>query len=103
VGEVFGNMQLKSDLGMRLSTELRRAISFNTEPIKLVLDTLSNIRGSFDMIESEIRRLFAIQFTNSNLTFDRANMLRFVDGLSFYIRYVRRLLLNSISLGSLRG
>ncbi|MFO5854406.1 hypothetical protein [Klebsiella pneumoniae] len=97
VGEVFGNMQLKSDLGMRLSTELRRAISFNTEPIKLVLDTLSNIRGSFDMIESEIRRLFAIQFTNSNLTFDRANMLRFVDGLSFYIRYGRKLLLNLIA------
>lgn len=97
VGEVFGTMQLKSDLGMRLSTELRRAISFNTEPIKLVLDTLSNIRGSFDMIESEIRRLFAIQFTNSNLTFDRANMLRFVDGLSFYIRYGRKLLLNLIA------
>ncbi|MFO5979487.1 hypothetical protein ACLBSL_32915, partial [Klebsiella pneumoniae] len=49
------------------------------------------------MIESEIRRLFAIQFTNSNLSFDRANMLRFVDGLSFYICYGRKLLLNLIA------
>lgn len=93
VREVFSNVELKSNLAKRMEQILRRNINFNQPALLLMLGSMENIRGNFEVIRKEIRSLFSIQFTNSNLTFDRANLLKFVEGLAFYIRFSRKYLL----------
>ncbi|BEG72733.1 virion structural protein [Pseudomonas phage PA1C] len=93
VREAFQGIPLKSNLAKRMENVLRRGITFNQPAIDLMLGSLDNIRGNFEVIRKEIRSLFSIQFTNTNLTFDRANMLKFIEGLAFYIRFGRKYLL----------
>lgn len=97
IREAFQGRQLKSNIAKRMEITMRRGINFNSPAIDLVLNSLDNVRGNFEVIRKEIRSLFSIQFTNSNLTFDRANMLKFIEGLAFYIRYGRKYMLFLIS------
>lgn len=93
VREAFGATPLKSMFARKVETTMRRSINFNSSALDLILHSLENLRGNFEVIRKEVRSLFSIQFTNSNLSFDRANMLKFIEAMAFYIRYGRKFIL----------
>lgn len=102
IEDTLAKQPIKSDIGARLETDLHRNVNFNGNPYDLLLRALRNLPSNFETLEKEIRRLFTVQFTNSNLTFNRANILRYVDGLSFFIRYARKLFLIAIAQESMK-
>jgi len=93
VREAFAGVPKKSILGKRMDTVARRYISFSGDSLTLVLNNLTNIRSSFDIIEKDVKTAFSVQFTNNNMSFERANVLKFIEALAFYIRYARKYLL----------
>lgn len=86
-------MDTKSQLGQKYVGAMSRAVNFRGNFLELFFKSLENARASLSTVVAEIRRLFAFQFTNTNLTIQRANILKFVDALSFYIRWGRKFML----------
>lgn len=97
----FQSVEMKSMLAKRMDTVTRRYVSFNGNSFGLILNNLSNIRGVFDIIEKDVKSAFSVQFTNTNMSFERANVLKFIDALAFYIRYARKYMLFVIAQESL--
>lgn len=93
VRETLGGKQPASILGKRMDTVTRRFVSFNGSSLNLILNNLTNIRGYFELLERDIKSAFSVQFTNTNMSFERANVLKFIEALAFYIRYARKYLL----------
>lgn len=93
VRAAFQSVEMKSMLAKRMDTVTRRYVSFNGNSFGLILNNLSNIRGVFDIIEKDVKSAFSVQFTNTNMSFERANVLKFIDALAFYIRYARKYML----------
>lgn len=84
---------MKSMLNKRMDTVTRRFVSFNGDSIQLILKNLTNIRGYFELLERDVKSAFSVQFTNNSMSFERANVLKFIEALAFYIRYARKYLL----------
>lgn len=101
IREAFTGVQMKSMLMKRMDTVHRRYVNFNGNSLGLILNNLSNIRSSFDIIEKDVRTAFSVQFTNNNMSFERANVLKFIEALAFYIRYARKFMLFAIAQESL--
>lgn len=97
VRQAFNELQLKSMLMKRMDTTQRRYISFTGNSLGLILNNLSNVRNCFDIIEKDVKSAFSVQFTNTNMSFERANVLKFIEALAFYIRYARKFLLFAIA------
>lgn len=93
VREAFNGVPKKSMLAKRMDLVTRRYVSFNGDALNLLLNNLTNIRSSFDIIEKDVKSAFSVQFTNTNMSFERANVLKFIEALAFYIRYARKYLL----------
>lgn len=93
VRDAFAGKPLKSMLNKRMDTATRRFVSFQGDSLQLIIRNLTNIRGYFELLERDVKTAFSVQFTNSNLTFERANILKFIEALAFYIRYARKYLL----------
>jgi hypothetical protein len=89
---IVGNVG-KSNMAARYRAALQRRVNTQGDPMVYLFASLRNLPSNFQVIEAEIKRLFAFQFTNTSLTVNRANVLRYVDALSFYIQYARKLLL----------
>lgn len=83
----------KSTLSKRMDTVARRYISFQGDSVPLILNNLTTIRGYFDLLDKDVKSAFSVQFTNTNMSFERANVLKFIEALAFYIRYARKYLL----------
>jgi hypothetical protein len=101
VREAFAGVPMKSMLMKRMDTTHRRYVSFQGNSLGLILNNLSNIRSSFDIIEKDVKTAFSVQFTNNNMSFERANVLKFIEALAFYIRYARKFMLFAIAQESL--
>lgn len=97
VRAAMGTMEFKSMLMKRMDTTMRRYVSFNGNSFGLILNNLANLRNSFDIIEKDVKSSFSVQFTNSNMTFERANVLKFIEAVAFYIRYGRKFMLFAIA------
>lgn len=93
VREAFIGKTMKSMINKRMDTTTRRYVNFNGDSLQLVLNNLTNIRGYFELLERDVKTSFSVQFTNTNMSFERANVLKFIDALAFYIRYARKYLL----------
>lgn len=83
----------KSILGKKMDTTTRRFVSFQGDALPLILNNLTNIRGYFEPLERDVKAAFSVQFTNTNMSFERANVLKFIEALAFYIRYARKFIL----------
>lgn len=97
VRTAFDTVQPKSVLVKRMDTITRRYVSFQGNSFSLVLNNLANIRNAFPIIEKDVRTAFSVQFTNNNMSFERANVLKFIEALAFYIRYGRKFILFAIA------
>lgn len=93
VREILLEMPTKSQLGQKYAAAMQRSVNFRGNFLELFFKSMENARGSLTVVYNEIRRLFGFQFTNTNLTIQRANLLKFVDALSFYIRWGRKFIL----------
>lgn len=101
VRESLAGKPLKSVLNKRMNTVMHRHVNFQGESLHLILNNLTNIRGYFEPLERDIKSAFSVQFTNVNLSFDRANVLKFIEALAFYIRYARKYILFLVAQESL--
>lgn len=97
VRSAFAPLQMKSVLMKRMDTVTRRFVGFQGNSFNLILNNLSNVRNAFPIIEKDVRTAFSVQFTNSNMSFERANILKFIEALAFYIRYGRKFILHAIA------
>jgi hypothetical protein len=93
VRDALSAFPTKSTLAGKMDDTLRRTVNYRGQSLAMILDSLDNMRSNFEIVKKEIRSLFSIQFTNTALTFDRANMLKFVEAMNFYTRYGRKYLL----------
>lgn len=93
VREAFSGIPMKSTLSKRMDTVMRRFVSFNGGSFSLILNNLSNVRSYFDIIEKDVKAAFSVQFTNSNMSYERANVLKLIEALAFYIRYGRKFMM----------
>ena len=93
VRETFQGKPMKSTLNKRMDTITRRFVSFSGDSLPLILNNLTNIRGYFELLERDVKSAFSVQFTNTNMSFERANVLKFIEALAFYLRYARKYLL----------
>lgn len=73
--------------------QVKSTVNMQGDPVSNMFDTLDDIAGYFDVLINEIRTLFSIQFTNTNISYRRAYILNFVDALSFYVRYARKFMM----------
>lgn len=93
IEEVFAGYTFKSKLMKDYDTQLRKTVNVSKSSFNVMIASLGNIRDNLDVITNEARALFSIQFTNENLTFNRATVLKYVDAVNFYVRYARKFLL----------
>lgn len=93
VKDVFSGVKLNSPLYRRLDQSFRRFINFNGTTLDVIIRSLENVGGLFDIVRKEIRSLFSVQIATSALSFQRVQLLEFIEGLAFYIRYGRKILM----------
>lgn len=93
VRDMVLSIDLKSQIAQKYIGQMQRTVNFRGNFFELFFKSLENARAGLATVVQEIRRLFAFQFTNTNLTVQRANILKFVDALNFYIRYGRKFML----------
>lgn len=93
VRELMLTIDVKSQIGKKYIDTMARTVNYRGNFLELFFRSLENARSSLATVVLEIRRLFAFQFTNTNLTIQRANILKFVDALNFYIRWGRKFML----------
>uniref|UniRef100_A0AB39CCV0 Virion structural protein n=1 Tax=Pseudomonas phage RVTF4 TaxID=3236931 RepID=A0AB39CCV0_9VIRU len=93
VRDLLLSADMKSQIGQKYVSAMARTVNFRGNFLELFFKSLENARASLATVVAEIRRLFAFQFSNTNLTIQRANILKFVDALSFYIRWGRKFML----------
>lgn len=95
--ELLLGMEHKSFLYKAYADQVGRSINYRGDPLQLFFESLSNVRANMEVLQETIRNLFSFQFTNTGLTFNRANVLKYLEALNFYIRYGRKFLLFMIA------
>lgn len=93
VQNTFVGVALKSNLFKRFETSVKRNINTNQHPLALVFNSLEDLDTVINTVKKEIKANMGIQFTNKSLSFSKANTIKLVDGLGFYVKYSRRFLL----------
>lgn len=93
VRDLILSIEVKSQIGQKYIGSMQRTVNYRGNFLELFFKSMETVRGNLGLVVQEIRRLFAFQFTNTNLTINRANILKYVDALSFYIRWGRKFML----------
>lgn len=91
--EVFSQMSLKSVLNRKIQMAFSKRYNGNKPAVLSLLSSIKVVRGNFDTLKAETKSLFAIQFTNVNLSFSRASLLKYIEAVAFYLRYTRKMAL----------
>lgn len=96
--ETFGSFEFKSQLYKQFAQALSRHVNYgNNNPVLLVIDSLDQLQRNYPFLEKEVRRLFSIHITTANITYDRVTLLRYIEGIAFYLRYARKFFLNLVA------
>jgi len=96
--ETMQGFEYRSPLNKAFNSQFAKVVNHGRNvPIVLVLDSLDQLQSNYPFLEKEIRRLFSIQFTTTAISYDRVNMLRYIESIAFYVRYARKLLLNIVA------
>lgn len=97
IQEVFADQTLKSRYAGELTKALRKRIMFQGNGIDILIQSLEQLDNNIPLIEKEIKRLFSFQFTPEKLTYNRANLMRYIESASFYVRYFRKMSLRLVA------
>lgn len=93
VRDLILSIEIKSQIGQKYIGDMSRTVNFRGNFLELFFKSMETVRGNLGLVVQEIRRLFAFQFTNTNLTINRANILKYVDAVNFYVRWGRKFML----------
>lgn len=93
----FLGYNFQSKLYQDLAAQLRRHVKFNGSALDLVVQAVTHASANIPFLEAETKRVFSFQFDRSNMTYKRANLLRYIDTLQFYTRYARKLVLHLVA------
>lgn len=78
----------------KLANQLRIDVrGVGNDPLVVTQRALANLPALLDIMETRARKLFSFQISTFNITYDRANFLRLVDAMEFYIHVHRRMVL----------
>jgi hypothetical protein len=92
--ESFAGHKFNSPLYDQYRMALSRYVNFQgSTALEQLLVSLEQLQANFPFLEKELKRLFSLQFTTVNLTYDRANFMRYIEAIGFYIRYARKFIL----------
>lgn len=92
--EIFEGHKFASPLYQQYTLALSRYVNFGSvSPFLLMLQSLERLQANFPYLEREVKARFSISFTTGNLTYDRANVMRYIETVGFYIRYARKFIL----------
>lgn len=87
------NFNPKSNYYKKFDRQVRNSINSSNPPMVLVLHSIKNLRVVIDVTKKEIKDKLGIQFTNQGMSFSKANLVKMVDALAFYVKYSRKFLL----------
>jgi hypothetical protein len=90
----FGNKKFNSKVCQNYDRELQGIVKSKTRGnyINIVEKILADVDKSFDEIESLIDKNFAKDVSASGMTYLKANLIQYIEALSFMTRYSRKLL-----------
>lgn len=92
--DTFAEHQFISPLLDQYRMALGRYVNLGgVNPLMLMLTSLERLQANFPYLEREVKSRFSISFTTANLTYDRANVMRYIETVGFYIRYARKFIL----------
>ena len=97
IQEVLAGATLKSRYASELATALRKRVRFQGNGIDLLVQSLEQLENNIPVLEKEAKRLFSFQFSPEKLTYNRANLLRYIESAIFYTRYFRKMALRLIA------
>ena len=97
VQEIFAGVELKSNYAQTVSSELRRRITFQGNGLDMLVMALAQLNDNIGVLEAETKRVFSVQFSSTQLTYNRVNLLRYIDSATFYVRYFRKLALRLVA------
>lgn len=97
IQEVFAEHKFKSKYMEQVSQSLRRKAVFQGSGIDTLVASVEALANNIPILEKEVKRLFAFQFATTRLTFDRANLLRYIESALFYVRYFRKMMLRIVA------
>lgn len=91
--EVLTGFKYRGELYRRYESELSKHVNFNQSAVDLLLVSLERLSLNYSVLQQEIKRLFSVHLSVANITYDRANVMRYVETVAFYIRFSRKFLL----------
>lgn len=95
--ELLAQKTFQSPTLLKFEQALRKRVAFKDNCLGLLIESLETLNNNLPLIEQEIKRAFSFQFATSNLTYNRANLLRYLEAATFYVRYFRKLLLRVLA------
>lgn len=103
--EAFVDHTFKSAYTRELTQAMRKRVMFQGSPLDILVISLERLDSNIDVLEKEVKKKFAFQFSTANITYDRVELLRYIESALFYTKYFRKLLLRlvaeeAIALGS---
>lgn len=95
--EAFSGQTLKSTYMKEVSQALRRRVTFQGSALDVLVVSLERLDGNLDVLEREVKSAFSFRFATANITYARANLLRYLEAALFYIRFFRKFLLRAVA------
>lgn len=89
----INGLQLKSNFYKKFDNKLKHSVNSNLPAIALFISAVKNTNVVIEVTKKEIKDKLGIQFTNKGLTFSKANIIKMVDALAFFVKFSRRFML----------
>ncbi len=87
------NFNPKSNYYKKFDRQVRNSINSSNPPMVLALQSIRNLRVVIDVTKKEVKDKLGIQFTNRGMSYNKANIVKMVDALAFYVKYSRKFLM----------
>lgn len=87
------NFKPKSNYYKKFDRQVRNSINSSNSSLSLALQSIRNLRVVIDVTKKEVKDKLGIQFTNRGMSYNKANVVKMVDALAFYVKYSRKFLL----------
>lgn len=92
--EFYRNRLVRSDTAKLFKRKLTGSVSYRDSQWAAVLqETLDTLRKDLNVVDDIVRSDFSGTVASSDISFNRANVLRFIELSGFYVRYARKLIL----------
>jgi hypothetical protein len=97
IQEAFANHQFRSKYIEQVRRALARHVVFQGSGIDLMVGSLENLDKSLPALEREVKRAFSFQFATTGITYDRVQILQFIESAFFYLRFFRKMMLRLVA------